>query len=134
MAKRKFTDEIYAEVEQAFKQYILDHEDPIIAGFIALDPIAIKYHVLDDDLDAPAYPRLAVLSRWAIKKQEYYAVTKGMNGQAAAMAIFRLKQRQFGYTDRVDQNITSNGERVVFNNTLPRSTKSDSKVNKQSKK
>lgn len=118
--RRKFTDDQYQEVVAAFENYILDTEDPFIAGFIAYDPTALEYHVRDDDFSAKAYPDLADLAQLAFKKQEAYMLKKGMNGQSTAMSIFRLKQRYHGYSDKFDQNITSNGESVQFINTLPR--------------
>lgn len=128
MPKRKFTDEMYEEIAQAFEQYVLEHDDPLMQEFMAYDPVALKYHVLEDDFSAPPYPKLSELAQVAIKRQEVYMLRKGMNGQSTAMSIFRLKQKTFGYTDRLEQNITSDGERVTFFNTLPRAAKPDSKA------
>lgn len=134
MAKRKFTDEMYAEVVAAFQAYITDKEDPIIVGFISTDPTALKYHVRDDDFSAAPYPRLQDLAYLAQKKSEFYMLSKGMNGQSTAMSIFRLKQRIYGYTDRLEQNITSDGEKVQFFNSLPRGKQVEDKPKPKSKK
>lgn len=133
MTKRKFTDEVYKEVCSALYDYIVDEEDPILAGFI-FTPTALKYNVRIDDFSAKAYPKLSELAELAFRKQEAYVLRKGMNGQATGMSIFRLKQKQFGYTDRTEQNITSNGEQVQFFNSLPRPNKDDKTVKNKSKK
>lgn len=126
MPKRKLTDEMYSEVVQAFQEYVLSTDDPLICEFISYNPLAIRYHVHDDDFTSPIYPKLREWALLCNKRSETYMLRKGMNGQSTAMSIFRLKQRQHGYTDRVEQNITSNGERVIFTNTLPRAAKEKS--------
>lgn len=124
-APRKLNDERLQEVAKAFEVYIQEKDDPIIAGFLAYDLTALKYWVNDEDLE-----RNPILKRYkgrALKKQEAYIVGKGMNGQSTAMSIFRLKQPYFGYKDRVEQDITTNGERISFANTVPRPEKKKKK-------
>ncbi len=116
--QRKYNDAAVAEIMAAFEEYIAETDDPIIARFLSYDSTALKYWMTDDDFTH--YKQFRPLVLRALKKQEAYVLSKGMNGQATAMSIFRLKQPYFGYKDRTEQDITSNGEKITFNNVIPR--------------
>lgn len=109
------------EIAAAYEAFVDANEDPHAASFVVTDPVARKYWVTKDNVYD--WGELALITQRALAKQESYWRDKGKNGQATAMSIFVLKQKQIGYQDRVDQNVTSNGERVTFVNTLPRGAK-----------
>lgn len=121
MPNRKHSKEDVEKIKQALLDFIEDEDDPMLAKFLSFNPVALKHWVTQDDLNNYREFRPAV--ERAIKKQEAYVLQKGMNGQSTAMSIFRLKQPQFGYRDKFEQDITSNGEKVQFVNTVPRPSK-----------
>lgn len=131
MGVYKTTSEQRMEIYEAFERYIVADDFPIMAGFVSADPVAIKYLVSKQNMFD--WKEMRPLVDRAITKTENYLVRKGMNGQSAAMAIFVLKQAWHGYKDRTDQNITSDGEKVKFYNTLPRTVKASTKAVKSAK-
>lgn len=114
----KLTPAQREEVRIAYEDYIDEEEDPSAAGFVAYDPTAILYKVNKDNIYD--WPELHVLSKRALAKQEHYLLKKGIGGQGAAMAIFRLKQPNFGYRDKFEQDLTTGGEKLNFANIVPR--------------
>lgn len=108
----KLTLEERAEVLSAFESYIKINPDPTIVGFTASDPVALKYFVNKDNIHD--WDDFSELRRRAIEKQEHYLLYGATRGQLnASVSIFRLKQPQHGYKDRVDSDITSNGETIA---------------------
>lgn len=116
--RKKVSYEERAEIHAAFENYITDHDDPRLSGFLANDPVALKYWVTPEDMED--WTEMELLLRRAHIKQEDYLNQKGMNGQATAMSIFRLKQPWHGYRDRFEQDISSGGEKITFINSVPR--------------
>lgn len=107
----KLTAPERAEVYEAFKEYILDNEDPTLVGFIATNQTAIDYEVSRDNVND--WQEFSTLIKRCIVKQEHYLLTKGGEGKYnPTLAIFRLKQPQHGYKDRTETDITSKGEQV----------------------
>lgn len=115
---KKVTAPQLKEVLKAFNEYIDEIDDPLIAEFVSMNPVARKYEITQDNIKE--WPQLGKLVRILVAKQERYLVRKGMNGQSTAMSIFRLKQPQLGYRDRVEQDVTTGGEKIKFVNTVPR--------------
>lgn len=121
--KRVFTrkyvnSEQRQEVLEAYCQFIDENDDPHAAAFVVQDPVARKYFVSKENLYD--WPEFRQFTDRALAKQELYWRDKGKNGQATAMSIFVLKQPQLGYRDRFENDVTSNGEKVQFQNNLPR--------------
>lgn len=114
----KLSKEQQLAAAKAFLDYIDFVDDPIIPDFLANDSVAKGMWLEESNLTT--YPIFHRLVKKALKKQESYVLRKGMNGQSTAMSIFRLKQRAFGYADRFDTDITSNGEKITFVNSVPR--------------
>lgn len=107
-------DEI-RELKAAYLEYIEGHDDPITAGFVANNPVAIKYALEKENIEE--WPCFTKLYKRALAKTEWYLATqKG----TSPMAIFRLKQKQWNYSDRIEQNITSEGQVISFVNNVPR--------------
>lgn len=107
----KLTPEQRKEVLEAYKLYIQREPDPTTVGFCAWDPVAAKYFLTRHNIED--WSEFSALQQYAIEKQEAYmvkgAITNKLN---PTMAIFRLKQPQHGYKDRVDSDVTSNGETI----------------------
>lgn len=105
----KLTPEQRKEVYEALEAYIQRTPDSTIVGFCAWDPVPNKYDVTDDNIND--WPEFSRLRKKAVLKQEAFllsgAITNKLN---PTFAIFRLKQPVHGYKDRVDSDITSNGE------------------------
>lgn len=116
----KLTPEQRKEVYEAFCDYIVYTDDPNVAGFVSSDDVALKHWVTQDNMYD--WPEMNELTKRAIAKSEAYLLQKGMGGQGTAMAIFRLKQPRFGYRDKFEQDLTSNGEKITFANAVPRHT------------
>lgn len=107
----KLSDEERTEVYDLYKQYIIDNEDPILADFLTTER-CIELDVLSHNIDD--WQEFSKLKKIAIKKQEAYLLRKaGKNEYNPTVAIFRLKQKQHGYKDRVDTDITSGGEALA---------------------
>lgn len=95
----KLTKAERAEVYSAFERYVDVTPDPIIAGFVVNDPVALKYYVTKHNLTD--WEEFSVLKERAVVKQEYYLSYGATVGRLnPAVSIFRLKQPQHGYTDR----------------------------------
>jgi hypothetical protein len=110
----KLTEEQRAEVLEAFRLYIERTADATIVGFCAFDPVGAKYLITKDDINH--YDEFSELRKYAIQKQEAYLITGAVTNKLnASMAIFRLKQPQHGYKDRIDTDITSGGEKLGAN-------------------
>lgn len=107
-----------AEIKAAFEKYIETTEDPNIAQFVAYNPVALKHKVTKRDMYENKH--FDKLKMWALAKQEAYLLKVGMTSQNVTMAIFRLKQPYHGYRDRVEQDITTGGEKISFTNQVPR--------------
>lgn len=121
----KLNREQQLEAAKAFNEYIDERDDPDIPSFLSYDPVALKLWLTDGNLRH--YPIFSRLLNKAHKKTEAYLLHKGLDGRSTAMSIFRLKQPTFGYRDRFDQDITSNGEKITFVNQVPRADKSNKK-------
>lgn len=107
----KLNTEQKAEVLEAFREYITVEEDPTIVGFCAWDNVAIQYSITKDNIHD--WDEFTELRKRAIEKQEANLLKKaGNNTYNPTIAIFRLKQPQHGYRDRVDSDITSGGEKI----------------------
>ena len=107
----KITELEKAEVYQALANYINQEDDPTIPGFCSWDKTAIKYNIMRDNLND--WPKFSTLIKKAIQKQEAYLVKFAGKGlYNPAIAIFRLKQPQHGYKDRIDSDITSGGDKL----------------------
>jgi hypothetical protein len=107
----KLTPEERAEVLQAFRLYIERTPDPTLVGFVAFDPVPIKYMVTRDNIKD--WDEFSPLQKIAIEKQEAFLLQAGGTGRYnTTLAIFRLKQPQHGYTDKVDADITSGGDKI----------------------
>lgn len=109
-APRKLTTKQQEEVLTAFKNYITDNEDPTVVGFVATDPLAIEYDVTRDNIKD--WQEFSPLVKRAIAKQEHFLLKNAGSKYNATVAIFRLKQPQHGYSDRIDSDITSGGEKL----------------------
>lgn len=125
MPSPKIPSEQRQEVYKAFSDWIAQTDFPIMAAFVSENPVAMRYMVTKYNMFD--WREMRPLVDLAIAKTEAYLVRKGMNGQASGMSIFVLKQAWHGYTDKTEQNITSDGEKVKFFNTLPRGTKTTAK-------
>lgn len=98
--------------------YIEDFPMPVLADFLANTPVPLKYGITQANLyDWPEFREH--LDRM-FKKQENYLVTDGLTKRNAAFNMFLLKQQWIGYKDRVEQDITTDGEKIEFTNLLPR--------------
>ncbi len=128
-APSKLTPEEKEVVIAAFREYILTEQDPTVVGFVANDSTAIQYNVTRDNIND--WQGFTTLKKWAIAKQEAFLLKQ----DKSSMAIFRLKQPQHGYKDKIEQvvDVTSNGETVgavdpaisqAFTDFLKQSTKS----------
>lgn len=100
---QKYTPEQIQEIVDDLRDYIDNKEDPTIVGFTSS---YTKYSVNKDYIGQKE--EFSELRKRAIEKQEAYlleGVTK--NKLNASMGIFRLKQPQHGYKDKVEQEVTS---------------------------
>jgi len=116
---RRLTADELKEVREAFAAYIAATPYPMAAAFVSRDPVALKYQVTKQNMSN--WREMEELTKLAHAKGEAYLVEKGMtNAIDKTMSIFLLKQSQFGYRDRSEQDITRGGERIVFHNYVPR--------------
>lgn len=88
---QKFNTQELSAIHDAFNEYIDGNDDPTIARFIA----AHNWSLTKDYISSR--PEFSDLVTKAILKQEGFLLTQYKN---PAMAIFRLKQPQHGYTDK----------------------------------
>lgn len=91
----KFNTEELQSIYTAFNSYIGENEDPTVVGFVAqFAPIDNRYINRELINDRPEFSPLRKLCQ---AKQESFLLRQYKN---PAMAIFRLKQPIFGYTDK----------------------------------
>jgi hypothetical protein len=99
------------QLYDAFKLYINRTPDPTVVGFVAYDPVPAKLYVTRENIKD--WQEFSPLQKYCVEKQEAYLLQAGGVGKYnATLAIFRLKQPQHGYKDRVDSDITTNGNDV----------------------
>lgn len=122
MALPKLNKDERMEVLRAYQMYVQEMEDPHDAGFIAHSDVAQKYFITKQNLID--WKEFRPWRDLANAKQEDYLLT----AKNTVMSIFRLKQPAHGYKDKTEQDITTNGERVTFHNTLPRVAKAPVKL------
>lgn len=110
----KLTEQERSEVLEAFRLYIERTPDPTVVGFVAYDPVASKHYLTRDNIKD--WDEFTPLQKHCIQKQEAYLLMAGGTGKYnPTMAIFRLKQPQHGYKDRIDTDVTSGGDKIDFN-------------------
>ena len=98
-----------AEVYEALRLYIERTPDPTVVGFCAWDPVGIKYRMSKTNMYD--WEEFSPLIKQSIAKQEAFLLQAAGQGRYnATLAIFRLKQPQHGYRDRIDTDITSDGK------------------------
>lgn len=97
-----------AEIAQDLEDYIERSPDPILVGFTSS---YTKYHVNKDYIND--HEEFSDLRKKSVEKQEAYLLYGATRAVLnPAMSIFRLKQPQHGYKDRIDQDVTSGGKPV----------------------
>lgn len=107
----KLNEEERAEVLEAFRLYIERTPDPTIVGFCAWDPVAFKYLINKQNIKD--WQEFSTLVKIAVSKQEAYLLQAAGTGRYnPTLAIFRLKQPQHGYTDKMETDITSGGDKI----------------------
>lgn len=119
----KCTPEQRQEILAAFTQYVDDVSYPIIAEFLGDNDTALAYNVTKANLSD--WPEFAAQMRRAYYKQETWLVQTGQDKRNAAFNMFLLKQPWIGYQDRVQQDITTEGQQIQFINAVPRPPKDD---------
>lgn len=108
----KLTPAERAEVLKAFEAYIARTPDSTIVGFCAWDKVALKYFVTEDNLQD--WQEFSNLKKRAVKQQEAYLIEAGTRNKInTTMAIFRLKQPQHGYTDKVVSENTGEQKLII---------------------
>lgn len=100
------TQEQIEQVMSDLLDYIIKEEDPIIVWFTSQYPgiysetLGRDYHINKDYISD--HEEFSELRKLAIEKQEAYLVQKGTKWITnSTMSIFRLKQPQHWYTDRL---------------------------------
>ena len=107
----KLTKAQRKEVYDALEAYIARTPDPTIVGFVSWDSIPLKYDVTDDNIND--WEEFTRLRKRAVRKQEAYLLQAAGTGRFnPTFAIFRLKQPVHGYKDRVEQDITTGGDKL----------------------
>lgn len=107
----KLTTEQRKEVLDAFALYIQRTPDPTVVGFCAYDTVAASYLITRENIKD--WDEFSPLQKYCIQKQEAYLLQAGGTGKYnPTMAIFRLKQPQHGYRDRIESDVTSGGEKI----------------------
>lgn len=100
---KKLDEYAIQEIVEALDQFVIDKDDPTLPLFVATNAIAIKYNVFREDLfDYDVYPQFRNSVKRAVNKQEAHLLTMA---KTPILAIFRLKQPQHGYKDKVDVEI-----------------------------
>lgn len=103
-----YTPEQIQEIVKDFSDYIDRSPDSTIVGFTSG---YTKYNINKDYISD--HEEFSELRRRAIEKQEHYLLYGATAGRLnASVSIFRLKQPQHGYKDRLDSDITSMGEKI----------------------
>lgn len=98
-----YTPEQIQEIADDLREYIETNEDPTIVGFTSsYNKYSVNKNYIGD------HDEFSELRTKAIEKQEAY-ILKGVmqNKLNAPMGIFRLKQPQHGFRDKVEQEVTS---------------------------
>lgn len=103
---QQFTKEQIKKIAEDFKKYIEEEEDPTIVWFTCSYPpiyskqLGRKCYINKDYISD--HSEFSELRKLAIEKQEAYLVKNGTKWITnATMSIFRLKQPQHWYTDRL---------------------------------
>lgn len=110
-APRKVNDEIIKELLAEYKDFVKTEKDPNVAKFVTSSDLCFEHLILPHNIYD--WQEFAGLRKLAIAKQEAYLIEKaGDNKYNPTLAIFRLKQPQHGYRDRVDTDVTSGGEKI----------------------
>lgn len=112
----KLTPEQRQELLRRFEKYIQDTDDPTIAYFVSYDEMAIKYWVTKSQITND-WTEFSNLVKRAIAKQESYLIKQE---KTPTMAIFRLKQPQHGYKDRIEQSVDITGGVLVTHTVDPK--------------
>lgn len=104
-----YTPAQIAEMVTDLALYIKTEEDPTIVGFSSSYE---KYFITRDYIND--HEEFSTLRKKAIEKQEGYLL-KGatQNKLNPTFSLFRLKQPQHGYKDRVDTDITTQGDKIA---------------------
>lgn len=103
-----YTPEQIQDIADDLGEYIETTEDPTIVGFTSAYS---KYSVNKDYISD--HEEFSELRKKAIEKQEAYLLRGSTTNKLnATVAIFRLKQPQHGYKDKVEQDITTGGEKI----------------------
>lgn len=92
---QKFTTQELSAIHDEFKQYIEQTDDPTIVGFVAAQPPIDNRYINREMISDRS--EFSALVRKCHAKQEAFLLGQYKN---PAMAIFRLKQPVFGYTDK----------------------------------
>lgn len=120
---RRHTPTERRETLEAYKAYVASEAFPLLADFVSKDETALKYHVTQHNMQD--WPEMRDTTELLNAKSEAYLVKRALVGGPGGntpMSIFLLKQPRYGYTDKSQQDITSNNERVIFVNSVPRPT------------
>ena len=88
---QKFTKEQLERIYNDLNDYIESDQDPTLAGFAAQQPIGLNKEFLSSRKEFSDLVTKLILKQEAFLLQQY---------KNPAMAIFRLKQPQHGYTDK----------------------------------
>lgn len=106
----KLTIEELGKVYGDLKTYIKTTEDPTIAEFVTTNELCLDKYITKRYMSERQ--EFSNLIKQCIDKQEAYLLRNAGGKYNATIAIFRLKQPQHGYKDRVDSDITSNGKEI----------------------
>lgn len=107
----KLTEEQEDELFERMLAFIQDTADPTVAKFLSSDELALSKRVTRHNLQD--WTRFKELTEMAVVKQEAFLLEQGGGGKYnPTIAIFRLKQPQHGYSDRIDSDVTSGGQKL----------------------
>lgn len=111
------------DIIDKLKEFILAEDEPLIQAFILSYGISPRHFY---EL-AEKNEELSQTIKKAITKQEYYLIKGAESGRInPTFAIFRLKQKQFGWTDK--QEIESRNENTNTNTNLTNLSPEERKV------
>lgn len=98
-----YTPEQIATIVDDLEEYINTNDDPTIVGFTSsYDKFSVNKDYISD------HEEFSELRKKAIEKQEAYLLKNAtVNKANPTVAIFRLKQPQHGYRDRVESEISN---------------------------
>lgn len=104
----KYNDDELAQIAKDFADYIERTADPTVVGFTSYYR---QYPV--NKVFMTQRPEFSNLIKLAIEKQEAFLLSAaGIGRYNPTLAIFRLKQPQHGYTDKIDADLTSGGDKI----------------------